>query len=199
MESLEADRLTEQSQESDSEENDTRSDLTDNRYSSAKLLLSSIQKEYEVEASRAKNLETRTGMFIAFSGVLLVFISNNIKLTNLDMAMKVTVIQALPYWFYLSCLGITLFSLLAAIYFFIRVVSVTQYKRIDVSAFHENVSCTEEAVAAALVEVYSNVIADNIKVNNDKVKNFKNGLILIQVALVLNLLTFGSAWLIGKI
>ncbi len=163
---------------------------------SAKFLLPIVQKEYENEANRMKNLEARTGMFIAFSGALLVFIANNIKLANFNMAKIVTISQSFPYWFYLSCVIFTLISLLYGLCSFIKVVSVAEYSRLDVEKFPENVCHKEEINALSLMELYVQIISHNSEINDSKAKFFKRGLKSIQIALILNVIAYVTTYFI---
>jgi hypothetical protein len=164
-------------------------------FPSAKLLLSIIQKEYYDEFDRGKNLETRTGMFLAFAGAILVFVASNIKLHNLFTVKSINVLQALPYAFLIIFLLATLVCLIWSILCFIQVISTKTYTRLALDSFSENnlynnAVLPEERVTVALIPLYKSCIDNYTKNNDKKVDWYKKGINLILLALIFTCLTY---------
>ncbi|WP_312560645.1 hypothetical protein [Anaerospora sp.] len=162
---------------------------------SAKLLFSVIQKEYEYELNRMKNLEARTGMFLAFTGALLVFVASNIKLANIYSIKTTTVLQALPYNTLIILTLLTLACLLTAIVFFIRVISLETYKRLSLDSFSDEslpmlALHSEEKVAVALVSQYRIIIENSTVINNRKADFFNKGIRFILYALIVTVVAY---------
>lgn len=170
-------------------------DKQDNAFPSSKILLSVIQKEYDYEANRAKNLEARTGMFLAFTGVLLVFIASNIKLSTIYMIKITNVLQALPYAIIVFTTLSDLLCLIIAVIFFVMVISLKPYKRLSMGSFSEESLCkirilTEEQVAVSLVALYRDVIQYNTEINNKKAGYFTTGIKYLLAGLIVTVFTY---------
>ena len=164
-------------------------------FPSAKLLFSIIQKEHDYEFDRGKDLQTRTGMFLAFSGAILVFIFNNVKIPNLSTTPIINLAQVLPYVFLIVFLSMTLLSLLFAIFSFIKVISTKIYPRINLDEFSvekigNRAIKPEDQTLVVLIPLYKNFVEEYSKINNIKVVWFKRGIISILVALIFTTLTY---------
>lgn len=163
--------------------------------STARLLFSVIQKEYDYEIDRGKNLETRTGIFLTFTGAALVFLISNVKLSSFLAVQIKNVLQALPYAFLLILLVLILISFIGSVIFFIKVLSIKTYKRIALDCFEgeklgKNILVPEAIATIALIPIYKTCIDSYSEVNDKRVKWFKYGIRLILLALIFTSITF---------
>lgn len=160
------------------------------KYPSAKILLETAKKEYDVENDRKKNLETRTGVFMSLSSALLIFIMREVTLLKINLNEFVTV----WFGFFLSLsalLGIILVVLLLrSIYFFIKVISVSEYKRINLEELLNITLKPEDIFSQVVIIRYRQIIEINRKENDKKVDFFSKGINNIQAALYC-LVSFG--------
>ena len=133
-------------------------------YQSGELMLSVIQKEYVYESDRAKSLESRTGIFLAFSGVLLAFFSSNLKLPNLNTIEITNALESLPFILIWQLAILNFMALFGAIIHFIFVVSVQTYKRLSFNGFNQkNATCMKEQVAVSIMKEYQLIVTHNCK------------------------------------
>ncbi len=154
------------------------------RFPSGEILLSVLQKEYEYEADRFRSLESRTGIFMAFVGAVLVFFANTIRIQHFNMKVE-TVLQALPYVLLILFSILTLLSLFISLLYFIKVISIQTYKRLSLDGFTEsNATYDAEIVSTALMTEYKKIVEHNNEANNKKVKCYKIGVYYILVSLV---------------
>lgn len=156
-------------------------------YPSSELILSAILREYDIEDERARSLHTRVGIFISLSGALLVFISSYVKLSLLNEIQVNTVYQALPYALYLIFTISSLILLVASVIYFLRVISIRSYDRVELEEFkkEKNNKANQDVVAFALIEIYYDNIRFNSKVNDEKIELYKKGVFSIALALII--------------
>lgn len=183
-----------ESKETETKATETKGEQVE-RFPSAKILLSVIQKEYDYEANRAKNLEARTGIFMAFTGVLLAFVTGNIKLSSIYTIKTTSVIQALPHNIVILSVVLILICLLFTIYNLVKVISLKNYKRLSMENFSENYliqikNYTEEKAAICLVASYHDVIKRNTEINNEKALYFNRAVKSLLYALVLTIFAY---------
>ncbi|KLU55473.1 hypothetical protein EL84_25870 [Paenibacillus sp. VT-400] len=186
----------ENNEQSGEKEEVEKQGATDNkkRYESGPFLLTVIQAEYEYELERGRSIESRTGIFIAFLGALLVFMLEKLKLPKFT-GKTYTLIEATPFVLsFLFFVG-ALLTILISVYMFIKVLSVKTHKRLKLSGFtaaraNEN----ENALATAIMVDYQQVVTRNNEVNTEKVLIFKKGtqyafaaLILAAIGYIINL------------
>jgi hypothetical protein len=151
---------------------------------SAKLLLSTTQKENDYEIDRKKTLETRSGIFVAFSGVLFTLItkimdSNYFK--NVQPAEFISKAVVFGVFFLIPFL-----LLLVSVYCFLHVIIVKKYARFDLIGFDESsATLTEEHTAFYLMEKYRDVVHVNCLLNDKKSVYFLVGVICIGIAALL--------------
>jgi hypothetical protein len=161
---------------------------------SAKVLLASAQKEYEYEIDRKKTLETRSGVFIAFSGVLFTIIT---KTLDLDYFKNVRSEEFYSHAVVFSIFFmLPLLLMLFSVYCFIRVIIVKKYSRLDVSMFTEKLAkLPEMEMSFYLMEKYQEIIQINRPINTKNSNYFLRGTKTIGVAAFLIV----SMYLIGSI
>ncbi len=163
--------------------------------STVKLLLSVVQKEYDYEFERGKNLETRTGIFLTFASAALVFFISSINFSKLNSIKVQNIFQALPFTLLIIFLFLVLLSFIVSVICFIRVISLKTYRRIDLECFSDenlakNVLCHEEIISTALIKIYKTCIENYIKVNDNRVIWFKYGIIFVLSALICSSITY---------
>lgn len=156
---------------------------------SANLMLSVAQKEYEYEVERKNTLENRAGIFLAFVGVVLTFISQTI---NKDFFDAIPQNQFVVFAVLVACfLIIPLILLLASLYFFVHVIVTKEYTRIELKSFNEErAKLKEETVAFKTMSSYIKVVAINGNKNNKKSKYFNCGVICSSVATFLIIIMY---------
>lgn len=159
------------------------------KYPSAKLLLSVIQKENDIEIDRKKALETRAGIFMGFSGALLAFFTKNIDFSFFNNV-NPSQFMLFASLFAILFLG-PIILLLIGVYNFIRVIATKEYKRIGLGGFSEDIAQQlEDETALQLMEAYRDVVESNGKSNEDKTKFFRRGIFGISIATALMLIMY---------
>ncbi|HEY2491725.1 MAG TPA: hypothetical protein VGI33_02180 [Paenibacillus sp.] len=151
---------------------------------SAKLLLATAQKENDYEIDRKKTFETRSGIFIGFSGVLFTLLS---RVMDFDIFKNV---QPTKFISYALLFGIffllPLILLIISVYCFLHVIIVKKYTRFDLTGFDsDSAALTEEQSAFYLMEKYRDVVNINSKVNDTKSIFFLIGVLCIGCSALL--------------
>jgi len=166
----------------DTENNDIKA--KELSYDSGEIMLNIILKEYEFELERNKGIQSRTGMLLGFVGAILVLIPTIIKVPDLKRFNVTNALEAFPVnALVLSTLLSFVFLILSIIYF-VRVISVEEYKRIDFNSFTKKHAKEEyEKMATALMIKYKDIVSYNHKINTEKVKLYKKGTYMILIAL----------------
>lgn len=166
---------------SDSQENNTN---LQEQYYSSKILMAIAQKEYDIENDRKKNLDTRTGVFISFTSALLLFLAQNIMQLTIWSEKFTSIQQTVMIVFYIVSLLFLFSSLSVSLYFYIKVISTTQYQRLNISNFLEATKKPENIFAQALTRVYNDNITYNRKQNDLKIEYFQKGIFSMKISLV---------------
>lgn len=163
---------TEQFEEKDQQKHD----LT-----SAKVLLTAAQKEYEYETDRKKTLETRAGVFVAFSGLLVTLITRVMDFEYFkDVQPDEFISYAVIFGLFLM---IPFLCLLVSLFCFVHVIIVKKYSRLNISIFDEEMAkLPEEEMTFYLMEKYQEIVFNNRPLNNRKSKYFLVGSITTGVA-----------------
>ncbi|WP_338842169.1 hypothetical protein [Paenibacillus glucanolyticus] len=157
---------------------------------SAKLLLSVAQKENDYEIDRKKTFETRSAVFIAFTGVLITLITKIMDSKYFDNVQSTDFISyAIKFGVFLLFPSILL---VGAVYCFLYVIIARKYDRFDLAGFEKDTAkLPEEQSALFLMEKYRDVVNKNCKVNNRKSVYFMIGVITIGIAaLLIGVMTF---------
>ncbi|MED1795160.1 hypothetical protein [Brevibacillus nitrificans] len=164
-------------------ENRTESNKTESKkYQSGKLLLSTMQKENDLEIDNKKTLETRASTLIAFVGVILVLFINNFNLSVLDKIesrLLYAIIFILTLVIPLASFGTTLYNLF-------RVMDTRPYRRINLinKDLVSLSDLTEEEVALRFSRAYQEGLKENVTTNDQKKRNFKIGLYGLLITIV---------------
>lgn len=159
-------------------------------YYSAKLLMSMAQKEYDIENDRRKTLDTRIGIFISLTSALLFFIMNNITQVTVYSEHFKLINQVVLYVFFIISLICLIFSLLISLYFYIKVISTTKYKRLDIEEFLDETKNLENTFAQVITIVYKDIIKYNRRENDIKFEYFKKGLVALKISLSALVVTY---------
>lgn len=178
-------------EESSVKKNNQGIDTAEKIYPSAELMLAVIQKEYEHESDRVRSLEARTGIFLAFAGALLVFLSSSLKLPEFRSIEVNSIPEAFPIVLVIIFTFLTLATLILAVIFFVRVISIQTYKRLAIKGFVE--SNTKEKVDKIAMEImadYQKVVKHNNEVNNQKVEIYRKGIYLIMAAVIMTAIVY---------
>lgn len=163
----------------------------DCKYPSAELMLAAIQREYEYESNRVRSLESRTGIFLAFAGALLVFFSSSLKPINLKEIEVDSLSQAFPFILMIGLIFLTLLILILSVIFFVRVISIQTYKRLSLNGFiKENTKSNPDIIAMEIMIDYQKVVSHNSRVNNKKIELYKKGLYLILMAIIMTAIVY---------
>lgn len=160
-------------------------------YPSAELMLSVMQKEYEYESERVRSLEARTGIFLAFAGALLVFLSSSLKLPDLKNTEINNLFEAFPIVLVIILTFLTLALLILAAIFFVRVISIQTYQRLAFKGFvKSNTKEKIDIIATEIMTDYQKVVKHNNEVNNKKVEIYKKGIYLIMAAIIMTAIVY---------
>lgn len=154
-----------------------------NNYQSADLLLSMIQKEYDIEASRKRDLETRTGILIALLGALIGFYTSAIDFSILKKAN--TSIEYLCLVFITIIYIFPLFTFFFSMKKFIEVLQTKTYQRVGLGGISEDTARRpKDKIALKLAESYKAVVEENGTSNEEKAQQFKKGISLMYISLI---------------
>ena len=152
-------------------------------YPSAELLLSIIQHEYQNEASRKRDLETRTGILIALLGALVGLYTSTIDFTIFKKAE--TSIEYLGFSIIAIIYIFPLISFLISIKLFIDVLKTREYQRMGLDGINDkNAKQLIDVVSQKIVMGYKTVVINNDKSNNAKTKDFNKGIKYLYISLI---------------
>lgn len=174
----------------ESESDGNVSDENNDNLPSAKLLLSVAQKENDYEIDRKKTFETRSAVFVAFTGVLITLITKIMESKYFDNVQPAEFISyAIKFGLFLLFPSILL---IVAVYCFLYVMIPRSYVRFNLDGFEKQAAkLPEEQSALYLMEKYRDVVNTNSIVNTRKSVYFRIGVITIGVAaLLVGLMTF---------
>jgi len=161
------------------------------KYISGEFLLNILQTEYSYENERVRSLESRTGVFIAFLGALLVFLMDKLKLPSINVDNEYRLIEAFPRVLMILLTIFSLISIIIAIIYFVKVISIQTYKRLSFTGFNEtNAKHKKEEVAVSIMIQYQDVITHNNDINNKKVKYYRTGIYYILAGLIFSVASF---------
>lgn len=168
----------------DSESGDKENKDDEEKLPSAKLLLAVAQKENDYEIDRKKTFETRSAVFIAFTGVLITLMTKIMDSKYFDNVQPADFITyAIKFGLFVMLPSILL---VVAVYCFLYVIIARKYDRFDLAGFERaTAKLPEEQSALFLMEKYRDVVNKNCKVNHRKSIYFMIGVISIGVAALL--------------
>lgn len=178
-----SDKVEEPEKEENSDKSDSESVVS---YPSAKLLLAITQKENDYEIDRKKTFETRSAVFVAFSGVLFTLLT---KVLESDYFKNVQPTDFIPRATVFGCLLVSGFLLIVSIFCFFHVIIAKRYARFDLDGFEEDTAIrNEEESAFHLMERYRDVVNNNCKINDRKSSYFVIGVMCIGVSALLTVI-----------
>lgn len=155
------------------------------------FMFSLIEKEYNKELDRVKNLDIRTNIFITLGGVLLVYLPGNLR-GFINMNTSIDNLSTLSYELFKLIIlsGIFLFLILAFM-FFSLVLGLKSYNRVDISIFsEENFTYPKSFWTKQMIILYRKNIEQNSAVNNKKAKFYNYGFYCIILTLLLTILSY---------
>lgn len=154
-------------------------------FPSVQILLSVIQKEYEYERERLRDLQSRTGIFLTLASGLFALIPNYAKLDKLKSASIKSLLEAVPYIIYILILISTFSLLVISIFYFVFVLRSDKYKKLDYADFSkENATKDIESVSVVLMETIKDVVQFNKGINDEKIKKYEKGILMTLLAVV---------------
>ncbi|MGG2072842.1 hypothetical protein AB1J28_05795 [Lysinibacillus irui] len=165
---------------------DSSSNLTNGQvleFPSSHVLLETIRHEYDIEASRKRDIETRAGILIALSGALIGFYT-----TSLDFKILKNASTSLEYLGAVTLCIIYLLptvTLLIALSNYLKILDAKSYNRVGLGGFNDEMGQkNSDEVSMRLTKVYSSVIKNNHEVNENKAKQFKKGITFMYISLI---------------
>ncbi|PYE49779.1 hypothetical protein HUB98_09400 [Paenibacillus barcinonensis] len=145
-------------------------------YPSADLLLSIVQREYDIENNRKATLETRAGILIPIIVTLLTFLISFFKFESLTKAKINYAFESFIYNAYILLLIISVSLLLISLYYFIKVLSVNKYERLSVDDIEESHARVEKDILTlAYALKYKDVLKGNSPLNETKAIQYQKG------------------------
>lgn len=161
----------------------------DVEYPSAETLLSTITREYDAEANRKRDIETRAGVLIALLGALIGFYATALdfsffKKAHSPIEMLCFAIIALLYIF-------PAIMQLIAFKHLINVLKTYEYQTLGIEGFsaengllNENAQRPKDELQYYLVDSYHGVVEKNSKANETKAKLYKKGIDKIYISII---------------
>lgn len=161
----------------------------DEEFHAAETLLSIIQKEYEYEANRKRDLETRTGILLALLGALTGFYVKEVELTFIKTA---TTSIELTFLIIISIFCVVpIVTMLFAFYRLINVYNTKEYERIGLGGFSEKqAKKSRQVISYKLAISYKAVVETNDKVNTEKANQFQKGIKMIYWSITLMIVSY---------
>jgi len=164
-------------------------DKLDEGLPSGDLVLSILQREFDIERERKSALETRTGILLTLTFAILTISISNIKIPKI-LNIEDSKIMML-YFIYVLLLFILFVFSVSSIFFFIKVLLLDKYKRMDVSTFNERLALHEKkATLPILIDKYREYIIFNQKTNDRKYESYKKGTISIIITFSLSVILY---------
>lgn len=185
---------TEQTEISDerqlnSEESQQNSEQHHIEYPSSETLLNTISREYDAEANRKRDIETRAGVLIALLGALIGFYATALdfsffKKAHSPIEMLCFAIIALLYIF-------PAIMQLIAFKHLINVLKTHEYQSLGLSGFNEddgslnnNARLPKDELQYALTDSYYNIVKKNSNANDTKAMLYKKGIEKIYISII---------------
>lgn len=152
-------------------------------YPSGELLLQVIQKEYEIEAARKRDIETRTGIFIALAGVLIGFYASSIDFGHLNIGK--TTLENIGFIFLVLVYVAPICFFLITLKKLINLLNAKEYKRIGIEGINEEIaSMPVDQISTKLAESYRTVVEDNGETNENKAKDYNSSIKWLYTSLI---------------
>ncbi|TDO13040.1 hypothetical protein DFO69_1463 [Bacillus subtilis] len=158
-------------------------------YPSSETLLNAITREYDAEANRKRDIETRAGVLIALLGALIGFYAAAIDFSFFKKAH--------------SPIEMLCFSIIALIYIFpaimqliafkhlINVLKTYEYQTLGLTGFNEedgslstNAKHPTDKLQYALVDSYRIIVKKNSNANDTKAALYKKGIEKIYISII---------------
>jgi hypothetical protein len=143
-------------------------------YPSSELLLSIVQKEYDLESDRKRDLESRAGILIALLGTMVGFYIKDINLSFIKG--HSTEVELLFYILIIALYLVPVTSLMAALFHLVNVIMTRDYQRIGLGFDYNLGMAQKDEVAQHLTWAYKDAVEKNMEVNDQKVIHFKKGI-----------------------
>lgn len=156
------------------------------------LALNSLILEYKNTFDRSNKLDNKVYIVITFCGFLFVFITNLFSgLTNLTMPVG-TVAALLTGLYVLCCLAVML-AYVGVLIYFLRLLRPEKIQRMDPDFTHAEalVSLPEREAAARLLELYRQVVDENLLRLHERCNRFTRGLRYVVCTVILAFAAYG--------
>lgn len=178
--------------------NHTTSDESTLTNNASDIILQMIQSEYNIEASRKRDIETRAGVLIALLGALIGFYA-----TAIDFSIFKKANSQVEYFCFVmvTFIYITPFAtFILSMKRFIEVLQTKTYKRIGLpNSFISSSEMPRDELSIRLAESYRAVVKDNGLANDEKAAQFKSGVSLMYVSLIGIIIAFSIKQIISLI
>ncbi|WMM35799.1 hypothetical protein [Bacillus sp. F56] len=176
---------TSQEQESTVQINSQEQENTEQiSYPSVETLLSTVTREYDTEANRKRDIETRAGVLIALLGALIGFYTSALdfsffKKANSSIEILCFVIVSVLYIF-------PAIMQLIAFKHLINVLKTYEYDTLGLGGFDKEhvAQKPKENLQFNLTKQYKKIIVVNRKANDTKVELFKKGIKEIYISII---------------
>ncbi|WP_016938730.1 hypothetical protein [Bacillus siamensis] len=165
------------------------SQKNDIEYPGSEVLLNTITREYDAEANRKRDIETRAGVLIALLGALIGFYATALDFSFFKKAH--------------SPIEMLCFSIIALLYIFpaimqliafkhlINVLKTFEYETIGLNGFSNengslqvNAKFPKDKLEYAFVDSYYNIVKLNSKANDTKANLYKKGIEKIFISII---------------
>lgn len=167
-------------------------------YEGSDIILEMIQSEYNIEASRKRDIEARTGVLIALLGALIGFYA-----TAIDFSIFKKANSPIEYFCFviITLIYITPFvTFILSMKKFIEALQTKTYKRIGLpNSFDDFAEVPRDKLSIAIAESYKAVVIDNEKANDEKASQFNRGISLMYFSLIGIIVAFSVKQIIALI
>ena len=156
------------------------------------LVLNSLILEYKNTFDRSNKLDNKVYIVITFCGFLFVFITNLFSgLTRLTFPVRM-VPSVLTGLYVLCCLAVIL-AYIGSLIYFLRLLRPERIHRMDPDFIHvETLSALPEQEATdRLLELYRQVVDDNLERLHDRCDRFTRGLRYVVCTVILAFVAYG--------
>lgn len=169
----------------ESNDNRTESSHESNQvqYLSAPILFEVAIKEYEIEATRKRDIETRIGVLMAIVGVLIGFYASAVKFDKIDL--KGNFMENIGALFLIILFLLPLILFIVTFKKMMNLLSVTEYQRIGLGGINKEIAKKNiDDTAIKLAASYKTVIDNNSKINHEKALKYNESIKWLYASII---------------
>ncbi len=153
------------------------------KYPSSEKLLEIAIKEYEIESTRKRDLESRVGVMIGIIGVLLGLYTSTLSLSKITFNSNIKENIGVVFIIFMCITPVIL--LLITLKKMVDLLSPKNYDRINIYGVNEeNATKNFDEICFDIANQYKEVVINNQQVNYDKAESFNQAIKLLYFSIM---------------